>query len=151
MYRESKIANFSPISTIVTMKLGSNAQSATNYIRITFEPYKAISARDIEPSPYEFKNSQKNIFWKSAFFILLLSRSPHCYIPLKFDGNPSPSCAMPGAQSFQHNRKWTVRQNSSFSEKRENSQTFWKIFSQIKFEKIVPQCLKMLTRKSALG
>ena len=51
MGRESKIVNFYPTPTIVTMKLGSNAQSATSYILINFELYEAISARDIEPSP----------------------------------------------------------------------------------------------------
>ena len=51
MYMESKIANFSPTPTIVTMNLGSNAQSATSYILINFELYKAISTIDIEPDP----------------------------------------------------------------------------------------------------
>ena len=53
---------FSPTPTIVTIKLGRNAHSATSYIRINFEPYKAISASDIEPSPLKFQKFIKNSF-----------------------------------------------------------------------------------------
>ena len=59
MQRESKIAKFSPTPTVVIMKLGSNAQNATSYILINFESYKAISAKYIEPNPYEFQKFPK--------------------------------------------------------------------------------------------
>ena len=56
--------NFSPTPTIVTMKLGNNAQSAASYILINFELYEAISARDIEPSPYKFQKIIKKFIYR---------------------------------------------------------------------------------------
>ena len=52
------------------MKLGSNAQSATSYILINFEPYEAIRARDIEPSSYKlqkFIKNEINFYWGNRF------------------------------------------------------------------------------------
>ena len=42
------------------MKLSNKAQSATSYILINLEPYKAIRARDIEPSPLKFQKFIEN-------------------------------------------------------------------------------------------
>ena len=69
--------NFSPAPTIVTMKLGSNAQSAMRYILINFKPYKAIGARDIEPSPLKFQKFNH----RGKLFILefLLTSIPLTY------------------------------------------------------------------------
>ena len=44
------------------MKHGSNAKSATSYILINFEPCKAISARDIEPSPFKTSKIPEKIY-----------------------------------------------------------------------------------------
>ena len=73
---ESKIVSVSPTQTIVTMKLGNNAQSATSYILVNFDLNKAISTRNIELGSYAFQKFTKTPFLeKSAFFISLSSTS----------------------------------------------------------------------------
>ena len=64
---------FSPTPTVVTMKFSSNAQSATSNILINVDPYKAISARDIEPNPYEFKKFPQNLVFEKVRFLFTIS------------------------------------------------------------------------------
>ena len=72
MYRKSKTANFFQTPAIATMKLNSNVQSATIYTLINFEPYKAINARDIKPSPSEFQKFPKIHFFKVRFYFTFM-------------------------------------------------------------------------------
>ena len=52
------------------MKPYSNAHRATSYILIDFEPYKAISARDIEPSPLKIEKFMNKSITGGKQFIL---------------------------------------------------------------------------------
>ena len=73
--RKSKIVNFSPTPTVVTMKLGSNAQSATNYTLSIWSLTEQLAPEILNLIHMNFKNSPKFSFQKNVHFILLLSSS----------------------------------------------------------------------------
>ena len=100
------------------MKLGSNAQSATSYILINFEPYKAISARDIEPNSLQFKKIITNSFTgeNDSFLEFNWTRfnisGANCFARLKIDQDVARGTLSITAKFHSYNHKgWGENQN----------------------------------------